>query len=1222
MRQHLRTWLDGTLCVAFCGLVSCEGEKKTSTTPPDSTKPASRGPAITAIPLTGAKSGEKGEVLFTALSPEDSGINPVIVNDTSHPLAYLIDSGMEAGGVAVGDIDGDDLPDLFFASSPGNNRLYRQVSPLKFEDVTKGSGLDIDQSWSRGASLVDIDNDGDLDLYVANYAEKSQLFINLGQQPDGQVKFKESGKEFGLDLQDACLMPAFCDYDQDGDLDVYMMSNQFHWPDKTKLPSLSEMIGNENGKPVIKHPYDKFYRIKDYQIDEAGGLKVKHDRTGRPNYLMRNDGGKFKDVTLEVGMEYGHGRGLSPTWWDYNDDGHLDLYIANDWADRDFLYHNNGDGTFRDVIEEAVPYTSMFTMGSDTGDLNNDGRIDFFAADMSGTTHYKRKVSMGSMQADQIEFMLKARPPQNMRNAVYLNTGTERLLEGAYLMGLANSDWSWAVKIADLDNDGMNDVFITNGMEQNLREIEGSAEGATGMELLKEKNIAFRNAGDLRFEESGEAWGLDHFGYSIAAAQCDFDRDGDLDLFVVHRDEAPTLYRNNSTQKGVLVKLEGSSGNSEGIGATVELTTSKGTQIRQILPARGYLTSDEAMAHFGLGNEEEIENLTITWPAGHRQSFDGLSAGNLYVIRESGQRKASSEDDTLEPLFAENTSFPDVRHVEEEFDDFAVQPLLPNKLSQLGPGLAVGDLDGDGDDDVVIGGARGSLTSILINEGKGVFKAPVLLEGTKSFEDMGLLLFDADSDGDRDLFVVSGGVESAGKDLCDRLYLNDGKAGFVRAPDGVLPVDESSGGPVAAADIDRDGDLDLFVGCRTIPGQYPLSGDSRLLINTGGKFSSQPIPDLGLVTGATFSDVDGDGWQDLLIAREWGPVACLRNESGRFMDMTEKAGLSDLSGWWNGIASADLDNDGDMDFVATNFGYNTKYHASSEHPVLLYYGKFGTDKMRLVEAEYEGDQLLPVRGKSCSTQAIPHLAKKFTTFHDFARSNMAQIYTKPVIDDSLKFSVNTLTSGVFLNDGKGHFRFEPLPRLAQIAPGYGIVINDFDADGINDVFFAQNFFSPQAETGRMSGGLGAMLRGLGDGTFEALGPLESGLSIPDDAKAACLVDFNGDARPDLMVASNNGPLRHFINQGSASGLRVTLLGQPGNPDGVGAIIKAVGVNGVSVARQVSSGSGYLSQSIGRVFFPLQALQQPVKLTVLWPNGRQSEHQVDGNEISIEIPQSD
>ncbi|MGI9244415.1 MAG: FG-GAP repeat domain-containing protein, partial [Verrucomicrobiales bacterium] len=386
--------------------------------------------------------GSAGGPRFVALSPQQSGISPNHTFNPGSPFPYLRDSGMEASGVSIGDIDGDGLPDLFLAGSPGNNRLYRQVGALKFEDITTSAGLDLDEAWSRGASMVDIDNDGDLDIYIANYSAANSLFINQGQSAEGKVHFVERAAQFGLDLLDASLMPSFCDYDHDGDLDLYVTVNMYHLPDKSNPPTAAQMIGQKDGKPIIKPPYDKFFRMTAYRKAPEGGFQVKWDRCGRPNHLFRNNGdGTFSNVTQAVGMEPDHGRSLSAAWWDYNEDGHPDLYVANDWGDRDCLYYNNGDGTFREAIKEAVPSTSMFTMGSDSGDLNNDGKIDFIAADMSGTTHYKRKVSMGSMQADKIAFMVAARPPQNMRNAVFLNTGTERLLEAAYLTGLANSDW-------------------------------------------------------------------------------------------------------------------------------------------------------------------------------------------------------------------------------------------------------------------------------------------------------------------------------------------------------------------------------------------------------------------------------------------------------------------------------------------------------------------------------------------------------------------------------------------------------------------------------------------------------------------------------------------------------------------------------------------------------------------------------------------------------------
>ena len=1223
-----------TLSGPFLLFSSCN-KKETDNTAQEIQKissPNAKKETIIAKPLSKTDSSEDSKkTLFVALNPEESGIQSEVKQNLKHPYSFFYNSGLEASGVAVGDIDGDGLPDLFLASSPGGNRLYRQISPLKFEDVTKGSGLEKDDAWGRGASIIDIDNDGDLDIYVANYGQENSLYINSGKE-GSTVQFVERAKEFGLNTIDASLMPSFCDYDKDGDLDLYLITNEYRLPPNLTPPDPKKMIGKgPDGRPALISPYDKVFKLLVKQTPK--GPMIKWDKIGRPDYLYRNNGnGTFEEVTNKAGIIPGEGRGLSATWWDYNDDGLPDLYVGNDWGDRDFLYHNNGDGTFRDAIEEAVPYTTMFSMGADTGDLNNDGRVDFILADMSGTTHYKRKISMGSMEASTTEFMLKARPPQNMRNVVYYNTGTRRVLESAYLVGMANSDWTWSVKIDDLDNDGRSDVFFTNGMEQNIREVEEGTEKTKTetQNLRKENNLVFKNLGNYKFSESGKSWGLDHFGFSLAAVNCDFDRDGDIDVFVMHRDEPPILYKNTSKNSGTLIKLNGTKSNRNGIGTKVTIETDSGTFVKQINVARGYLSSDEPIAHFGITKDTNINRLLVHWPSGINQEFKKLEGGTFYEITESESNLlAPSNGNKNNTLFKINTSLSGVRHKEINFDDFKDQPLLPNKLSQLGPGIAVGDIDSDGDEDFILGGAKGSFTQILKNKGDGNFSKPESIEGSLNYEDMGLLLADTDGDGDQDLIAVSGGVESSGALLQDRLYINDGTGNFLLAPDSYFPVDTDSGGPIATADIDHDGDLDIFIGGRVIAKKYPTAPRSRLLINVDGKFkesSEQIAPSLsslGLVTGATFTDINDDGWQDLVISLEWGPITYLQNQKGKFTDLTKETGLDKIPGWWNGVNTADLDLDGDIDIVATNFGLNTKYHASDDHPVLLYYGKFGTDDMRLVEAEYENGQLFPVRGKSCSTRAIPHLAERFNTFHSFALAELNQVYTPQEMKGAQKFSITELNSGVLLNDGNGQFSFQKLPRIAQVAPCFGIVIEDMNGDSFPDLLLAQNFYQTQVETGRMSGGMSLMLEGLGDGTFKSVWPNESGIIINSDAKSACKADLDGDSLPDILISSNDGPMQSYISNASVNTtkkIRVILKGQSKNINAIGAKVIANYSDSSKQFKEVRAGASYLSQSTPNLFFGTNG-KKIQSFKVRWPDGKETNHEFDNKNRVVTLSKS-
>ncbi|MEM7387179.1 MAG: VCBS repeat-containing protein, partial [Verrucomicrobiota bacterium] len=745
-------------------------------------------------------------------------------------------------------------------------------------------------------------------------------------------------------------MPHFCDYDQDGDLDVFVTGYQFRdpagRPARDRLPVVKK--GDDYS---IKPGFEKYYGF----VQGVTGQRLFRN-VGRADFLLQSNAAqrgdqpiRFTDVTAKAGIS-GLGVGNSAVWWDYDGDGFPDLFIANDFKAPDQLYLNNGDGTFTDVIKNTLPHTTWFSMGSDAGDLNNDGRFDLLVSDMAGTTHYRSKVTMGEM-ADNATFLKRADPQQYMRNAVFINTGTRRFLEAAHLTGLDSSDWTWAAKTVDLDNDGKLDVFFTNGAARmfnhsDFQHDEAAKVGQTEWDLWEnsgprlEENLAFRNQGHLQFENVSEAWGLSDLSMSYSCVHGDIDNDGDLDLVIANLDKPLSVYENRCGGNRIKVSLKGRSPNTQGLGAVVSLDTASGKQIRQMMPMTGFLSSNDPAIHFGLGNETTIQSLRIDWPGGRASQYRNLKAGHHYHFPEEEARPAPPKKPDPYPQFAISRVVPAIRHQEIEYDDFLRQPLLPYKHSQLGPGMAVGDVDGDGDVDFYLGRAKGTRRAVYLNNGRGALavKAEAPFEKDTIYEDLGCLFFDADRDSDLDLYVVSGSVEgeAGAGTMADRLYLNDGSGSFSKGPSQALPDLRTSGSTVTAADFDRDGDLDLFVGGRIVPGAYPTIPRSTLLENRSqpGRPSftdstdklASGLAEAGLVTSGLWSDADSDGWMDLLVTLEWGPVKYFRNEplgTGRHLvDRTKEAGLAGRLGWWNGFAGADLVRDGDIDYVVSNFGLN------------------------------------------------------------------------------------------------------------------------------------------------------------------------------------------------------------------------------------------------------------------------------------------------------------
>jgi hypothetical protein len=1149
----------------------------------------------------------RGKTMFVQLPPETTGVrtenrynDPRMFGD----LYQEFEGGSIGTGVAIGDYDGDGRPDIFVVSKTESCRLFRNLGNWKFEDVTEKAGVGDKGAaagiWKHGVTFVDVNNDGRLDIYVCRFNAPNLLYINQG---DGT--FKEMAHAYGLDVQDASVMAAFCDYDRDGWLDVYITTN---------------LLDN------AKHP------------------------NGQRGYLLHNNrNGTFTDVTDRAGIS-GEGASHSATWWDYDNDGWPDLYVANDYGVPDKLYHNNRDGTFTDTLDRVLPHTSFYSMGSDLGDVNNDGLIDFLVADMATTTHQKDQNSIAQAREGAVELDNSTAAPKYHRSALYLNTGTGRCLEAAYLAGIAHTDWTWSPRLEDLDNDGRLDLFVTNGFNRDPNpDVYSRMMSAVSLAernrimydspVLVETHLAFRNRGDLQFEDVGADWGLDQKGVSFGAAFGDLDGDGNLDLVYSNFQSGVSVFRNdNDTGHRVMIDLRGTVSNRFGVGATVRIESAMSVQVRQLWLARGYSSSSEPMVHFGLGNDTLIKRLTVTWPSGHVQTFENLAVDRRFTITEpsSPAPKLSTEENPLPRGQFADVSEPTglaLRSREEPVDESSLQRLVPVRLNRRGPALAVGDVDGSGRDAVVVCGTTMDPLRILHGAAPGQFTggdAPALATGAV-IDDGPLLLFDADGDGKEDLLVTKGGnaLPAGAPEYQPKMFLNDGHGGFHPAPDDTLPPLPISVGAVAAADFDHDGRLDLFIGGRVQSGQYPLSPQSALLANRGGKFEdvtdtlAPGLREVGMVTSALWTDVDGDGWPDLLLTLEWGNVKYFHNNPGKgFEDWTEKAGFAAAgTGWWNSIAAADFNGDGRLDYVVGNLGLNTQYHADPAHPALLFSGDFkGDGSTQLIEGYYEGDKLYPWRSRKSLTAAVPSILKRFPKNAFYARATLGEIVGEGKLVAARRFAATEFHSGVFLSQPDGTYRFEPLPRLAQIAPLQSLAAGDFDGDGHADIYAVQNSYAPIPAVGRFNNGLSQLLCGDGRGHFTPVPVSESGLLVPGDAKALAVLDLDQDGWPDFLVSRNNNTTLAFRNNGVAGrhSLRIVLRGPAGNPTAVGARITVELADGSTQTSEVYAGSGYYSQSTAACFFGYPDANPPKTIRVRWPSGVTTEHSFPPNASTLTL----
>lgn len=1122
------------------------------------------------------------------------------------------------GGICTGDLTGDGRCDFYVTNPKGGGALYANLGDWRFRDITTEAGLTDPTHWGTGAQAVDVDADGDLDLFVCGYRGPNRLWIN-----EGDGKFTDRAAAWGLAVERASMTMAWADIDRDGRLDAYLATTGYP-PGPAQRFRVNMVPQGGRDVPVVPPELEEYWELLYLPGDRARNVPA-----AKKDHLFHQEKGRFADITASSGIS-GPWFTLSAVWWDYDADGYPDCYVSNDYHGPDRLYRNRGDRTFEEKLKSTIPHTPWFSMGADIGDLNNDGLIDLMTSDMAATSHYRDKVMMGNMD-DSGWFLDWAEPRQYMRNALYINTGTHRLLETAFASNLAGTDWTWTPRLEDFDNDGWVDVFLTNGVVRDMMNSDltqqadrqfapGSPEMAAfwrSQPMRKEKNLAFRNAGELKFESVGAAWGLDREGVSFGAATADFDDDGALDLVVANLDVPVGLYRNRSGGRSLQVRLVGTTSNSQGVGATVIATTEDGlTQTRYVTITRGFLSASDPLLHFGLGVATKVARLTVRWPSGCEQTFADIPADHLAVITEGGNDRTAPPSPS-NPLFRSSDLLASAAHQENAFDDFQREPLLPNKMSTGGPGMAWGDVDGDGVDELWLGGAAGHPGQLLRREGSGfVAISSAALAADKYSEDMGGLWFDADGDGDRDLYVVSGGNEATENDVlyADRLYLNNGQGTLSPAPTGTLPGDRASGSIVTAADFDRDGDIDLFVGSRQTPGQYPKPTPSHLLLNEGGKFSPRPL-DLGMVTSALWTDADSDGWIDLLVTVEWGSPRLWRNDQGTLTDHTESANLAGLLGWWNGVAGADVDHDGDIDYVLTNCGLNTKYKASPNKPELLFAGDFDdTGRIQVVEAKYDGDILRPRRGLSCSSMAMPFIRNKLPTFHNFASATLKEVYPPEKLDAGIQLKVTELQSGVLLNDGKARFEFRPLPRPAQFAPAFGVVVTDLTADGHPDIVLTHNFYGPQRETGRMAGGLGLLLAGDGLGGFDPVSARDSGIVVPEDARSLSVADVDHNGAPDLIFGINNGPVRTLLRQPDPDMLKLRLHDATNRRSAAGARVTVRSGDLPPQTAEIHAAGSYLTAGPPELWFTTRG---PAEVTVRWPDGQTTTHTAQAPAARIE-----
>ncbi|MGD0537181.1 MAG: CRTAC1 family protein [Verrucomicrobiota bacterium] len=1194
-------------------------------------EPGGRSAALT-IPAQG-KTG------FTLLRAADTGITFTNrVSDSRSMTNHILFNG---AGVAAGDVDGDGLCDLYFCRSEGSNVLYHNLGNFRFEDVTAAAGVACTDLGSTGAAFADLNGDGSLDLVVNTLGHGTHVFFN-----DGQGHFKEAGYVLNGDRGGMTL--ALADVDGDGFLDLFIANHRTS--SMMDLPGARVTFKKVNGKlelatfngrpmsePELAHRFA--YDAQD-GIQELGEVPAFYRNVGGTSFSpVPFTGGAFLDEDGQPLTEEPYDWGLSAAFHDVNGDGLPDLYVCNDFLTPDRLWINQGGGKFRLVPRLAQRKSSMSSMAVDFADINRDGFVDFFVLDMMSRSHSER-----------MRFM-KARPPvvhtpglienrpQYELNTLFLNRGDTTFAEIGQLAGLQAAEWAWSCIFLDVDLDGWEDVLVANGMERAGRDLDvtehikqlRAGRNLSDAEVYAARRqfprqtppkLAFRNRHDLTFEETGHAWGFDWPGVSSSIVLADLDNDGDLDVVANNLNEGALIFRNDSIAPRVAVRLRGQPPNTHGIGARITVTADGlPPQTQEMIAGGRYLGGDDPVRSFAARTPTNRLAIQVQWRNGRSTLISAARPNRLYEIAEPGSAPPAPAVAAAppRPLFEDVSDRLAHRHHEEAFDDWTRQPLLPAKLSQLGPGVAWFDVDGDGWDDLVIASGKGGALSVFHNNGAGGFTAAT----PAAFAEKAA----------RDQTAVVGWVPEPGKTnlLVGTANYEDGlvegaaaeRSDFAAGTNAVaVPANDTSTGPIAVADVDGDGALDVFVGGRVVPGKYPLPGHSRVFLNRKGALvldtnRTEALANAGLVSGAVFADLDGDGRPDLVLAGDWGPIRVFHNNGTNLVEWNapvtwpestpgnaQLSTLSQLAGWWSGIAVGDFDEDGRLDIVAGNWGRNSPCEPFRDHALRLYYGDFGGGAdLDLAEAHYDPDlrKYVPARQRDPLTKAIPSLIGRFPTHREYSTAGIEEVLGEAFKSASV-VEANWLETTVFLNRGD-HFEAHVLPIEAQMAPVFGVCVADADGDGHEDIFLAQNFFDSQPETPRYDAGRGLWLRGDGHGGFRAMPGQESGVMVYGEQRGAAVGDYDGDGRVDLVVAQNGAATRLFHNVMARPGLRVRLAGPAGNPQAIGAAMRLRFGERWGPLREVHAGGGYWSQDAATQV--LGAPTVPTQIEVRWPGGNRT-----------------